>query len=549
MKVNAMRFMLSTVAAMAVTAVASESSSSETAESDVKVLNTENFKEWTAAQELALIEFYAPWCGHCKQLAPHYEKAATTLKEDKIALAKVDCTEEQALCEEMQVPGFPTLKVFKNGDHATYNGTRQEAGIVSYMRKQRLPPLSTVTADAFEKFTKSDRLVVIGFIDDEKSSEHKELESLAKELRDEYTFGVVADKELAKKHGVTAPGVVVFKEFDDGKDAFDGKIVADDLRSFIKASSVPVLGEISAETYPMYAQAGLPFGFIFYDTAELRKELEKKFYPVAKENKGAISFVLIDATKYANQADHLNLKHEWPAFAIQNQTSFAKYPYPQDKEITEKDIRSFVKTFTEGKAKPSYKSEPIPKTNDGDVFVVVTNQFEEVVFDKSKDVLLEFYAPWCGHCKNLAPIYDRLGKALSKNKNLVVAKMDATANDVPSDLPALQVYGFPTIVLVRGEDNAVVEYKGNRSIESFVEFLEENAANKITYNKEDLKEEEEEEDEEEKKAEKKTEEKTEEKKAEEKKAEEKPKAEKKAEKKAEPAPAAAGDKDANHDEL
>ena len=52
--------------------------------------------------------------------------------------------------------------------------------------------------------------------------------------------------------------------------------------------------------------------------------------------------------------------------------------------------------------------------------------------------LVEFYAPWCGHCKSLAPKYDELAKTLSKEKDIVIAKMDATANDVP---PQFQVQG------------------------------------------------------------------------------------------------------------
>ncbi|KAJ1864394.1 protein disulfide-isomerase precursor [Coemansia sp. RSA 989] len=471
MKVSAVRFMLSAVATLAIAA----------AESDVKVLTTETFKEWTASQSLALVEFYAPWCGHCKALAPEYEQAATMLKPD-IGLAKVDCTEEQALCEEMEIPGFPTLKVFKDGDHAAYNGTRKAQGIVNYMRKQLLPPLSQLTAETIDQFTTSDRVVVIGFIDDQDSAEYQALDTLAKELRDEFNFGVAPG--LASEYGVSAPAVIAFKEFDDGKDILED-ITVDSLRKFIQTSSVPVLGEISGETYSMYAQTGLPFGFIFFDSPEMRKQLEKELYEVAKATKD-INFVLIDANKYGSQADHLNLEHKWPAFAIQAQSSLDKYPFSG--ELTSDKVSEFVQDYLDGKLEPSYKSEPIPKTNDGDVFVLVSKQFNEIAFDKSKDVLVEFYAPWCGHCKNLAPTYEKLGQ-LMKGSGVVIAKMDAIANDVPSSESALQVYGFPTIVLIRGEDNSIIEYKGNRSLESLVEFIEENAAAKVTIDPKKLKEE------------------------------------------------------------
>ena len=85
--------------------------------------------------------------------------------------------------------------------------------------------------------------------------------------------------------------------------------------------------------------------------------------------------------------------------------------------------------------------------------VVVGKNFDEVVNDDSKDVLIEFYAPWCGHCKTLAPKYEELGKKVSSchirashdfllfpqfenDPNIVIAKMDATANDYPSTYEA-----------------------------------------------------------------------------------------------------------------
>ena len=64
--------------------------------------------------------------------------------------------------------------------------------------------------------------------------------------------------------------------------------------------------------------------------------------------------------------------------------------------------------------------------------MAVGKNFDEVVNDPERDVLIEFYAPWCGHCKSLAPKYEELAEKLKDEPGVTIAKMDATANDVPS---------------------------------------------------------------------------------------------------------------------
>lgn len=105
--------------------------------------------------------------------------------------------------------------------------------------------------------------------------------------------------------------------------------------------------------------------------------------------------------------------------------------------------------------------------------MIVGKTFDKIVKDKSKDVLIEMYAPWCGHCKNLEPIYKELGKSLKKEKNLVIAKIDATANDIPDEY---KVEGFPTIYYAPANDkDNPLKFEGDRTVEGFTKYLENHA--------------------------------------------------------------------------
>lgn len=107
-------------------ALASASESATEKESDVVSLTKDTFNDFIKSHDLVLAEFFAPWCGHCKALAPKYEEAATELKAKDIPLVKVDCTEEEDLCRDQGVEGYPTLKVFRGLDSIKpYGGARQ----------------------------------------------------------------------------------------------------------------------------------------------------------------------------------------------------------------------------------------------------------------------------------------------------------------------------------------------------------------------------------------------------------------------------------------
>lgn len=105
---------------------------------DVVVLTDDNFEEKVfGSEDMWLVAFYAPWCGHCKRLLPEWNKAATQLKGKGVVIAKLDATAHKKMAKKYEIHGYPTIKVFATGkgkDKAVedYKGTRKVDGIVSY---------------------------------------------------------------------------------------------------------------------------------------------------------------------------------------------------------------------------------------------------------------------------------------------------------------------------------------------------------------------------------------------------------------------------------
>ncbi|KAL8171803.1 hypothetical protein V2J09_023607 [Rumex salicifolius] len=222
---------------------------------DVLVLTKENFDNEVGQDRAALVEFYAPWCGHCQRLAPEYEKLASSFKKAKsVLIGKVDCDDQKDLCSKFDVSGYPTLKWFPKGS------------------------------------------------------------------------------------------------------------------------------------------------------------LEPKKYEGARTAEALTEFVNTEAGTHVKIA-----------------------------------------------AAPS------------SVVVLTPENFNEIVLDKSKNVLVEFYAPWCGHCKSLAPIYEKVAAAFKSEDEIVIANVDA---DKHRDLgEKFGVTGFPTLKFFSKNNKEGEDYEGGRDLNDFVNFF------------------------------------------------------------------------------
>jgi len=103
------------------------------------------------------------------------------------------------------------------------------------------------------------------------------------------------------------------------------------------------------------------------------------------------------------------------------------------------------------------------------VTVLTDSSFNSIVLDPTKNVLVEFYAPWCGHCKKLAPDYEKLAKIYNTESDIVIANLDATENT--GSATKFGVSGYPTIKWFPKDNKGGVDYNSGRTVEEFVQFI------------------------------------------------------------------------------
>lgn len=463
----------------------------------VVTLTTADFDEVVNAADFVVVEFYAPWCGHCKKLAPEYELAAQDLKNEGIILAKVDATDEPELGTRFDVTGYPTLKIFRRGTPYDYNGGRDRNTIVSYVLEQAGPPSLHLNAKkAYDKVLKSGTkkgpgVPVIGYFTDENDPRLIKFADAANNLREEFQFHHVYGADVKSFGGKVGTLRVVqpphFQSKYENKHLdieIKDETTSEDLKNWVEEHVLPLVGAVTAATKKYYEPV-VPRCIVFYDVDFSHNGIKNtqiwrnKVLNVAynrmknmKKDEDGIIFAVADETENMDLLKRFNLQdsgEEINVGCVGKDKMF--YPMPED-DFDEDVLDEFVSSVLAGKATPYIKSEKVPKDQKGDVVKVVGKSFKKVVEDDSKNVLIEFYAPWCGHCKSLVPIYEELATSYKSDDSVVIAKMDATANDIPS--PLYEAAGFPTIYF-KPAGGAPMKYEKGRSLDDFQDFIAEHS--------------------------------------------------------------------------
>ncbi|NXJ80603.1 PDIA2 isomerase, partial [Trogon melanurus] len=454
-------------------------------EDDVLVLHEHNFARALSEHRLLLVEFYAPWCGHCQRLAPAYAQAATTLRNESspARLGKVDATAQVALASEFGITSYPMLKLFLDGNRThplAYTGRMDAEGIVRWMQRRAGPSATLLQdTDTAAAFVSSQDLVVIGFFKDLGSEAAQVFYEVANEVVD-LPFGVAQAAELFQAYGLSADTVCLFKKFDEGRTDFpvdpaQGLETAE-LTRLLRVHSLKLVMEFTDEARPTSNQifgARIPHHMLLFlnKTSSSQLALQDGFQAAAGAFRGEVLFVVVDVTGYgAGVLPFFSMTPaDAPTLRLVKMENNRKYRMDQD-SFSDTAIRTFVQAVLDGKVKPHLISaEPPEDWDTRPVKVLVGKTFEQVAFDETKNVFVKFYAPWCSHCQEMAAAWEELGERYKDREDIVIAEMDSTANELEN----ITIHGFPTLhYFPAGPGRKMVEYKSARDVETFSKFLE-----------------------------------------------------------------------------
>uniref|UniRef100_A0A8C4QAH5 protein disulfide-isomerase n=1 Tax=Eptatretus burgeri TaxID=7764 RepID=A0A8C4QAH5_EPTBU len=447
----------------------------------VRVLHRSEVDEVLQWHPAVFLLFTAPWCAQCTALVEEFEMLAVRLREEALplilTLARIDASTENELAHEFDVRGFPALRLVRKGlKHASreYTGARTATDMYAWLRR-RFSALAKVLPDgeATAEFVSSLDLVVVGFFKDGAGEAAGHFMAAADE-EEIIPFGITTSAEAASRFGLCGDTVVLFKKFDEGRVDHSGEMTKEAISSFVRANELPLVMEFTEKTTTKIFGGDIKAHLLlFMDHKDPSfPERMHQLRVAARDFRGKILFLTVDIGNKANERllQYFGVQQERPSVRlISLDSDMKKYYLDAQEGIAVETLHEFCEAFLGHKLKPNLASQPLPEDWDSlPVKVLVGENFERVAFDIRKNVFVLFYVPWCGRCKSLVPVWEKLAEQLENRPEVVIAKFDGSANE----MHAVKVHGYPSLrFFPAGKEQQVLSYVGELNLHGFLEYL------------------------------------------------------------------------------
>lgn len=324
-------------------------------------LTDATFDAAIAKHDHILVDFYAPWCGHCKKLSPELDAAAPGLAEKTppIFLAKLNADKYTKVASKYDVSAYPTLKLFINGFPIDYKGPRKAASLSSHLQKLVSPDVKVlgneVEVQDFMQNADDSFPFFVGF-----GVERSAISELAKQHKSRAWFLVLesfSERAMESFDFDKSPALVVLRLSQGEQEVYYGPFEGDDLAQFVQQNLLPRVNLLMTESMRSLREDGRPIALAILrdDSSEQSVSFIKKLKAAAPANR-AFVFAYTDTLKWPSFTTtfHIDEQSKVPVFIVWDGDStyfVSAEGYDFGGERAEAYITFFLQEFKEGKAK------------------------------------------------------------------------------------------------------------------------------------------------------------------------------------------------------
>lgn len=385
------------------------------------------------------------------------------------------------------------------GDGDPYGGPGGPDGPSAYSA----PPEQLDSISAVNEFLSNEehasKATVLGyFSEDEKYQEEKEkFIGLADEMPG-FRFGYVSSNELMKEMRYNGAAVMLYKpktyvdtKYDKPKARYGSKSLHTvSLKKFIQEKFAPLVGAFNPDTADAYGVISetKPLFTLFSaytqdKDAKMYKYFASRLRKIANDFQGNLVFTTADPDDFRpDDYDMVLTKNTHVGVGIRKGNTYYTMPDQPTDKLDFAAVRAWVGDFVAGKVQGKVveaPAEPLPPSDTGGydadtpVTVVTADNYEEQVANSGKDTLIEFYAPWCGHCKSLKPEFESAAETMKQQgmDTKQLAAVDATENEALAK--EFDVQGYPTLFFLPGGDKSKkISYEGERTASEIVAYMQ-----------------------------------------------------------------------------
>lgn len=441
-------------------------------EEGLTVFTDQTYKEIIQHNDLIFLFHGAHWCDMCMRFLLKFEDSIKEIQPEfiNILFGKVNGHNNEEVVQNLQLVGYPSYNLFYKGQHVErYHGNLQPNTIKTWLQEQLIPlGIKVTTSEEIEDKQKDNDAILVYF-----GNMEEDLSIISLVLFNHREIPLlIASNDLMETFHISTPRTLkMFKKHDEKEHelVIKSRLTKEEIEMFIKTYSYPLMMEYNKKAYYHIFRKNNPGLFLLESDKEPYDKTE--ILSLAKTYRGKLNVIVIDSIKtelgkeFANnynitEKDLPTIKY----FDLKYSSKPNEVIKPYDLSHLKTTIDKLLITI------PKNVNEPVSTS----VYNLTQNTFQKDVIDNDLDVFVKFYAPWCGHCKKLAPVYEGLAAKFASNPKIRIAELDATVHSIDQVI----VKGYPTLILFpKGNKQNPLYYEGERKFEDMENFLKKNAGN------------------------------------------------------------------------